>query len=686
MRHHLFSPAKQVPRYKVAILVKGTAFNKSAVEQNYVYPLTSQGVDVNEVVALSLDYDDKGKAPVGFIKEYLNTLLPTLDSMGVTHVYVADANYFKVMSKQARAEPHFGYVVPCKYPGFEHLNLVLGLNHQALIYDPSQQPKLDLSINTLVSALQGNYTALGSDIIHTAGYPDSVEGVRAALSALHQYPELTCDIEAFSLRHWLAGIGTIAFAWDKHNGIAFACDYHPLAEKNEVGEYGYFKANEMVRLLLLEFFQTYKGKLNFHNASYDCKVLIYTLWMDHLEDTEGLLEGIEVMTRCMDDTKIIAYLATNTTAGNVLGLKSLAHEFAGNWAKEDIKDIRRIELGELLRYNLVDTLSTWYVKQKFWPIMVADQQEQIYHELFMPSLKLILQLELTGMPMSRAKIQEGKSQLEAMRDGYQAIIDGSPLIQAMNLQVQVKAMQAANAKLKVKQHPLAKFSDLRFNPNSGPQLQTLLYENIGLPVIDLTDTKLPATGADTLEKLINHTTDPEVKTLLQALIDNGKVVKILSTFIPAFEGAVAKANDGIIWLFGSFNLGGTVSGRLSSSDPNLQNIPANSTYGKLIKECFVAESGWLFAGADFSSLEDRINALLTKDPNKLKVYTDGYDSHSLRAYAYFKKHMPDIRQIDLSNPKKTYKLSVDGQTHYLIEGDLVRFPDGSEKKVEELCL
>src|SRR5690606_19651736 len=83
-------------------------------------------------------------------------------------------------------------------------------------------------------------------------------------------------------------------------------------------------------------------------------------------------------------------------------------------------------------------------------------------------------------------------------------------------------------------------------------------------------------------------------------------------------------------------------GRLSSSNPNLQTIPANSKYGKLIKSCFRAPEGWLFVGLDFASLEDRISALTTKDTNKLKVYTDGFDGHSLRAQSYFSEQMPDI--------------------------------------------
>jgi hypothetical protein len=65
--------------------------------------------------------------------------------------------------------------------------------------------------------------------------------------------------------------------------------------------------------------------------------------------------------------------------------------------------------------------------------------------------------------------------------------------------------------------------------------------------------------------------------------------------------------------------------------------------GGLIKSCFKAPPGWLFVGLDFASLEDRISALTTKDPNKLKVYTDGYDGHSLRAHSYFGEQMSDVQ-------------------------------------------
>lgn len=157
---------------------------------------------------------------------------------------------------------------------------------------------------------------------------------------------------------------------------------------------------------------------------------------------------------------------------------------------------------------------------------------------------------------------------------------------------------------------------------------------------------------------MNRTQAVEYARILKRLIELAEVSIILSNFIRAFvEDTVQKA-DGCWYLFGNFNIGGTKSGRLSSSDINLQNLPSTgSKYAKDVKLCFAAPPGWSMAGADFNSLEDMISALTTKDPNKLKVYTEGYDGHSLRAYSYFGTQMPDIVNTveSINSIQKLYK-------------------------------
>jgi len=639
----------------VAVLIKGAAFNQHALQTNYIDPLMARGIAKNQVIAFTLDYSSDNKAPAKLVKGYLESLLPAVNSLGVKYLYCADGNYFKVLTKKAKAEPYVGYALPCAIEGYEHIQVVLGLNYQALVYDPNQLPKLVMGLDVLAGTINGTHQKLGINIIKFAEYPEELSDIEAWLNKLLQYPALTVDIEGFSLEFDKCGIGSISFAWNKHEGIGFLCDYTPFTDPNDVletGLHGYYKPNHPVRQLLRKFFTKYKGSITFHNACFDVRALIYYLWMEErLLDRVGLLEGLDIMYRDLHDTKIITYLATNNTAGNELKLKKQAHEFAGNYAQdeEDIKDIRRIPPKELLEYNVVDCLATWFVREKHWPTMVADNQLDIYTHLFLPSLKVITQMELTGMPMTHSRIMEAKAQLEAQEKACLDLIVNHPLIKMLNLMLTDAEWRAdyegrkAKAKNPEKIQPKDRdsFPISEFNPNSGPQLQRLLYEVMGLPVIDLTDSKQPATGADTLKKLLNHCHTDAHKEIINALRDYSKVTKILTAFIPAFEKALDKG-DGRVWLHGSFNLGGTVSGRLSSSKPNMQNLPSGSAHGKLIKSCFVAPDGWVLAGADFNALEDRINTVLTKDPNKIKVFTEGYDSHCLRAFYFFPEKLPGI--------------------------------------------
>lgn len=655
MYHLLF---EEHSSYNIAVLVKTDALRTEEVKRYYVDPMVQQGIPLKNFVAFSLEYGGAKKPSATYMKEYLTTsLLPELSGLGVKYIYCTDGNYFKALTKKPKAEPYLGYVLPCAIAGYEYMQVVLSMNHKAIFANDSVQDKITRANSTMVSCIGGTYTDPGIGIINSTRYIASdVEAIKAELTKLLDYPKLTADIETFSLRHTKAKLGTIAFAWDKHNGIAIDI----LHKESTLGFPEWKQRHKPILDVLRWFFETYTGTLIWHNCTYDMKVLIYVLYMKNLTDTEGLLRGLEVMTKNFEDTKIITYLATNTCSENPLGLKYRAHEFAGNYAQDEINDITLISSPKLLEYNLVDCLSTWYVHDKYYPLMVADEQEEVYKTLFKPMLVQIIQMELTGMPLNMERVKEVDKELEAIINDNFQVLHNSKLIQDFSYDMREKELIKRNNKLKKKVLAIDNI-EWTFNPNSNQQLADLLHGFIGFEVLSTTKTGQPSVGGDELKGHLHRTENQEIKDVIQAIIYILEGVKIRGTFVSKF--LEADEYDGWHYLFGSFHVGGTKSGRLSSSDPNMQNIPSGSTYGKMIKSCFQAPSGWLFVGLDFASLEDRINTLLTKDPNKEKVYSDGFDGHSFRAVSYW----PDkFVGLDITDPKQ-----VNGIAH-IPEGSKLR--------------
>lgn len=612
--------------------------------------LEPSGLNPAEAIAYQLHIEGK-KTKVAAQKEYLDELMPILQDIETKYILVTDSGYFQTLTGTKKASAYTGYVLPNTYPEpmAGQFNVLYIPNYRQVFYNPGPtQAKIQETFEAMWSHKRGAYQDPGSDIIHFEAYPTEVADIAAWLMKLLEMDcPLTCDIEGFSLKHYDAGIGTISFAWNQHEGIAFPVD---LSDNPKA-----------VRKLLKSFFLNFMQNIKYHHISYDVYVLIYQLFMEDLIDTAGLLDGLDVLLRNWDDTKLISYLATNSCAGNKLSLKDQAQEYAGNYAVDEIKDIRAIPLKDLLRYNLVDACSTWYVFDKHYNTMVQDEQLEIYETLFKPAIVDIIQMQLTGMPLDMDEVKKTKGLLEIDRNEALDKLNQHSLVQEYVYELNERAEaeryadwqeRKANG-VKVRPYVPGNFA-ITFNPNSNPQLQELIYEKWGLPVIERTDSKLPATGAEVLEKLKAFTEDDSIKSFLDTIIDFKAVDKIYGTFIPAMENAQL-ASDGAYYLFGNFNLGGTVSGRLSSSGPNLQTIPSNGKtkrqryYAKLIKNCFRAPKGYLMIGLDFASLEDRISALTTKDPNKLKVYTDGYDGHCLRAYTYFEEDMPDIDPDDVDS-------------------------------------
>lgn len=590
--------------YHTAILTGSQNHEYQDVFKHYMEPLDS----LEGVIVLTLDTLPK-RTPKKIIRECWEEVEDFLKEEGIKTLIISDTDYYKHIINQTKVGGTLG--IRMTVPNFDVFYIP---NYKALFYDPDNtQKKIDIALKSIKDHMAGCYVEPGTDIVESAEYIDGYNNFnlfKSKLQSLHNYPALTCDIETYSLAFYDAGLGSIAFAWDKQSGMAF-----------------YINNSKRCVEELAKFFKEYTGDLIFHNAAFDLTVLIYDLYMNRdLGNQKGLLEGLGVFkgTHC---TRIMTYLATNSCAGNELGLKTQAQDFAGNYA-EDVTDITAIPVDALLEYNLVDCLATWYVWEIHSPTIMADKQQDVY-DMFIKWQTDILQMQLTGMPLHMPSVIKAQDELDQIyQQATDDIMDNKYVIDFINI-MKGEWVIHKNETLKKKRVTLDDAADISFNHKSSPQLGRLLYEVIGLPVVDYTKSGEPATGKTTLDKLLKHTEDDSVKALIDNLILAKDSSKILEAFIPVFRRAPYSVTLKSHMLYGNFMLGGTVSGRLSANSPNLQQVPSRGRFAGLIKNCFKAPEGYLFVGLDFDSLEDRISALTTKDPNKLKVYM-GHDVYEVK--------------------------------------------------------
>ncbi|NNC24022.1 DNA polymerase I [Salinisphaera sp. USBA-960] len=165
-----------------------------------------------------------------------------------------------------------------------------------------------------------------------------------------------------------------------------------------------------------------------------------------------------------------------------------------------------------------------------------------------------------------------------------------------------------------------------FNLGSPNQIKTILFDRLGLPVIRKTPKGAPSTAEDVLEELADQHELPRL------IVDWRELSKLRSTYADKLPGQINPATGRI---HTSYHQAVTATGRLSSSDPNLQNIPIRTESGRRIREAFVAPPGWQILAADYSQIELRIMAHLSGDPGLLAAFNDERDIHAATASEVF---------------------------------------------------
>jgi len=330
----------------------------------------------------------------------------------------------------------------------------------------------------------------------------------------------------------------------------------------------------------------------------------------HLKYDAHVLANYDIQLGGMAfDTMLESYVL-NSTAGRhdldsvarrYLGVETIKYEdVAGKGAKQIRFDDVPLETAS--PYAAEDADICLQLHQLLWKKLSADKGlEKLYLEIEQPLVPVLQKIEETGVQIDDFQLSAQSSEIE------------------QKLQ-----------KFEIKAHELAGHS---FNLSSPKQLQTVLFEEMDLPVVRKTPKGQPSTAEDVLQELADEYELPRL------ILDWRSLAKLKSTYTDKLPGMIAPRTGRI---HTSYHQAVAATGRLSSSDPNLQNIPIRTEEGRRIRQAFVPPAGYKLIAADYSQIELRIMAHLSEDDSLLKAFAEDSDVHQATAAEVFEVAADDV--------------------------------------------
>jgi DNA polymerase-1 len=292
-------------------------------------------------------------------------------------------------------------------------------------------------------------------------------------------------------------------------------------------------------------------------------------------------------------------------------------------------------------YSCEDADVTWQLEQRFRPQLEAQQIYELYRDVEMPLLAVLADLEWVGVEIDRPWFASLKERFARERQ-----------------RVELEIYESAGGE---------------FNINSNPQLREVLFERLQLPIIKRTPTG-PSTDASVLQELADA--GHELPVLL---MEYRELSKLESTYIDALPALV---NPHTGRLHTSFNQTVAATGRLSSSEPNLQNIPIRRELGRDIRRGFVPRKGWMLLGADYSQIELRLLAHLSGDPAFVHAFKSGGDIHRETAALIFDVPLAEVTSEMRSRAKTINFATIYGQGPHALSRQL-KIPHAEAKEFIE---
>jgi DNA polymerase I len=320
------------------------------------------------------------------------------------------------------------------------------------------------------------------------------------------------------------------------------------------------------------------------------------------------VRGLMVPATGCFDSMIASYLIDAERSSHSLDALAMSLLGRTNISIKDLigtgKDQRTFDTVPLelaTQYAAEDADVALQLRARMLPQLRAMGLMDLFSTVEMPLVDVLAELEFNGIRVDPAELERQRARLQARIDAIKREIDDESMTSIGRT----------------------------FNPDSPKQLATVLF-NAGddaEPGLGLKPVKKIKTGystdAEVLDKLA---ADPLVTTKIPALIvDHRELTKLVGTYLVALKDEINPATGRI---HASFNQTVAATGRLSSSDPNLQNIPIRTDVGREIRRAFVAEPGWSLVSADYSQIELRLLAHLSRDPNLIQAFLEGQDIHA----------------------------------------------------------
>lgn len=395
------------------------------------------------------------------------------------------------------------------------------------------------------------------------------ENIQNFLSELKKQKIFCFDTETDGLNPFYNKLIGIAFCWQP--GLAY---YLPI------------NLAEQFKTQLAKIFANQKIKKVGHNLKFDLEVL--NEWFNN----KIKIAGIDF------DTMIASYLLNagnrqhnlDTLAFVEFGYQMQPIEELIGKGKQQIT-MAEISVEKISWYANEDADLTYRLYQKFYQELEKENLLNLFNKLEMPLIEVLAKIEKNGVKIDNQTLNK------------------------MSVEI--------GKKIKIIENKVFQLAGEKFNLASPKQLKEILFDKLKISSSGIGKTKTGiSTAAEELEKLKGK------HQIIDLIIEFRELSKLKSTYLDTLPQLINKI-DGRIHT--SFNQTVTATGRLSSSEPNLQNIPIRSELGSIIRRAFIAEPGFKIIKADYSQIELRIIASLANDQKMLEIFNSGGDIHTMTA-------------------------------------------------------